>query len=89
MATPDADATFLRDLIKGSRQRPTHVGWADRDGTPRMTALTSPESVRLNQIAHRLGVSPSEVLRLAAYVPVVKPGPSRAEGAESGSAKPA
>lgn len=63
---------FLRDLVKVSRQKIHHVKWVDRDGTPRETSLSQPEVVRLNKIAAQLRVSKSEVMRLAAHVPVAK-----------------
>ncbi len=70
METSDDEPTFLRDLIKASRQRPTLARWTDRDGSARQTALTPAEASRLNTIAHRLGLSPGEVLRRAAHIPV-------------------
>jgi len=72
MVTPDDEPTFLRDLIKASRQRPIQVRWTDRDGTARQTALTSAEASRLNTLAHREGISSGEVLRRAAHIPVAK-----------------
>ena len=73
METPADEPTFLRDLIKTTRQRPVQVPWTDRDGSARQTALTLPEAARLNAIARRLKVSPGEVLRQAAHIPVPKP----------------
>ncbi len=73
MDTPPDEPTFLRDLVKGSRQKLHHVKWVDRDGVERQTALSQPEVVRLNTIASRLGVSKSEVLRRAAHIPVERP----------------
>jgi hypothetical protein len=84
METPDDEPTFLRGLIKSSRQRPVQVPWTDRDGTARHTALTLPEAARLNAIARGLKISPGEVLRQAAHVPVPKP--SVKEGREAASA---
>lgn len=69
----DDEQGFLRDLVKASRQRIHHVAWKDRDGTARQTALTQSEAVRLNTIAHRLGISKAELLRQAAHIPVTKP----------------
>ena len=69
---PD-EQTFLRDLVKVSRQRVHHVHWVDRDGVARQTALTQPEVVRLASIAGREKVSKGEVLRRAAHIPVPKP----------------
>jgi hypothetical protein len=74
-ATPaESEQAFLRDLVKSSRQKPHHVAWTDRDGTERQTSLSQSEVVRLNTIASRMRVSKAEVLRLAAHVPVEKPG---------------
>ena len=73
MNLPDADHSFLRDLVKASRQRLHAVAWTDRDGTPRQTTLTQAEAVRLNTIAHGLGVSKGEALRRAAHIPVSTP----------------
>ena len=70
MELPEPDLTFLRDLVKSSRQRIHHVKWTDRDGTERLTALTQPESIRLNELAQRLKLSKSETLRQAAHIPV-------------------
>ncbi len=73
METPDDEPAFLRGLIKFSRQRPVQVPWTDRDGSARHTALTLPEATRLNAIARGLNISPGEVLRRTAHVPVAKP----------------
>jgi hypothetical protein len=67
---PEDERSFLRDLVKTSRQRIHHVKWVDRDGSDRQTTLTQAEAVRLNTIAHRLGISKAELLRQAAHVPV-------------------
>jgi hypothetical protein len=67
---PDDEHTFLRDLVKSSRQKHHHVKWTDRDGSARITVLAAPEAVRLNTIAHRLGLSNVELLTQAAHVPV-------------------
>ena len=72
MDIPDDEPAFLRDLVKATRQKAHHVKWIDRDGTARQTTLTPPQAVRLNAIAQRLGISPSEVLRQAAHIPVGK-----------------
>ena len=72
MNLPDDETAFLRELVKASRQKIHHVDWIDRDGTPRRTALTQTEVVRLNTIAQRLKISKSEVLRQAAHIPVAK-----------------
>jgi hypothetical protein len=73
MDLPEEETTFLRDLVKGSRQKLHHVKWVDRDGTDRVTTLTQAEVVRLNAIAGRLRLSKSEVLRQAAHIPGKKP----------------
>jgi hypothetical protein len=73
MDISDDEQTFLKGLVKVSRQKLHHVAWVDRDGTDRQTALSQPEVVRLNTIAGRLRVSKSEVLRLAAHIPAEKP----------------
>lgn len=67
---PEDDLGFLRDLVKGSRQRTHQVSWVDRDGTKRLTVLNQTEVVRLNEIAETLKTSKSEVLRRAAHIPV-------------------
>jgi hypothetical protein len=72
MDLPDDDQGFLRDLVKISRQKIHHVPWTDRDGTGRQTALTQAEAGRLNTLAHRLGISKTELLRQAAHIPVAK-----------------
>ena len=72
MDLPADEQAFLRDLVKASRQKNVHVEWTDRDGTKRLTTLTSPEAVRLNTLARQLGISKSELLRQAAHIPVAK-----------------
>jgi hypothetical protein len=67
------DQTFLKELVKASRQKPHHVTWVDRDGVGRHTVLSQAEVVRLNTIAGRLGVSKSSLLRQGAHIPVEKP----------------
>jgi hypothetical protein len=69
------DEVFLKDLVKGSRQRTHQVQWVDRDGTQRVTVLNQTEIVRLKTIAQRERVSASEILRQAAFIPVNKPAP--------------
>lgn len=69
---PESDLTFLRDLVKASRQKPHSVDWVDRDGTERTTVLSPAEAVQLNKIAHGLKISKAEVLRQAAHIPVKK-----------------
>jgi hypothetical protein len=71
--TPDDDSAFLRDLVKASRQKIHHLKWVDRDGTPRLTAVSVAEMTRLNAIAQPQGISPGELLRRAAHIPVAKP----------------
>ncbi len=65
---PDDD-TFLRTLIKGSRQRTVHVKWTDRDGTARVTTLLPAEASRVNTLARALGLAPEALLREAAHLP--------------------
>jgi len=72
MELPADDLSFLRDLVKLSRQKHHHVAWVDRDGTDRVTTFSQPEVVRLNQIAHRLRISKVELMRQAAHIPVGK-----------------
>ncbi len=60
---------FLRELVKGSRQRNQQVKWTDRDGTERLTVLTTADGAKLNTLAHRLKLSKGEVLRQAAHIP--------------------
>jgi hypothetical protein len=69
--SPDDD-TFLRALVKGSRQRTVHLKWTDRDGTARVTALVPAEATRVNALARTLGIAPEALLREAAHLPVVK-----------------
>jgi hypothetical protein len=72
MNPPEDEQTFLKNLVKASRQKVHHVRWIDRDGTERQTALSQPEAVRLNVIAGQQRISKSEVLRRAAHIPVEK-----------------
>ena len=69
---PEDEQTFLRDLVKSSRQKHHHVKWTDRDGSDRVTVLAQTEVVRLNTIAHRLGISKAELLQQAAHLPAKK-----------------
>jgi len=66
------EPTFLRDLVKLSRQKIHQVKWIDRDGTERVTRLGQAELTRINAIAQSQRKSASEVLRQAAHVPVVR-----------------
>jgi hypothetical protein len=66
------EPTFLRDLVKASRQKIHQVKWVDRDGTERVTRLNQAELTRLSAIAQSQRKSTSEVLRQAAHVPVVR-----------------
>jgi hypothetical protein len=70
MENENDEPTFLRDLVKASRQKIHQVKWVDRDGTDRVTRLSVPEQARLNAIAHDRKISMSEVMRQAAHVPV-------------------
>jgi hypothetical protein len=69
---PESDLTFLRDLVKATRQKPHSVQWTDRDGTERTTTLSQADVIKLNQAAARLKVSKSEIMRQAAHIPVAK-----------------
>lgn len=76
MDLPADDLTFLRDLVKSSRQKTHHVKWVDRDGSARITVLNQAEVIRLNTLASGLGVAKDEVLRRAAHIPVAKLSPA-------------
>lgn len=67
------DESFLKDLVKGSRQRVHQIKWADRDGTPRLTVLNAADNVRVCELARRMKLSPAEVMRQASFIPVAKP----------------
>ena len=69
---PEDEQTFLRDLVKSSRQKHHHVKWTDRDGSDRLTVLAQVEAVRLNTLAHRLGISKVELMQQAAHLPAKK-----------------
>lgn len=69
---PPEDLTFLTDLVKASRQKLHRVDWVDRDGSQRSTVLSAAEAARVNQLAHALKISKTELLRQAAHVPVKK-----------------
>jgi hypothetical protein len=66
--TPDDD-TFLRALVKGSRQRIVHLKWTDRDGTARLTALTAAEANRVNALARASHLSAEALMRDTAHRP--------------------
>ena len=66
--SPDDD-TFLRALVKTSRQRTIHLKWTDRDGTGRVTTLLPAEATRVNALARTLGIAPEALLREAAHLP--------------------
>ena len=67
------EQTFLRDLVKSSRQRSQHVKWTDRDGTERITTLTAADAARLNALARHHRVSLPELMRQAAHLPAARP----------------
>ena len=69
---PDVEQIFLRELVKSSRQKPHHVKWTDRDGSDRITVLAQADAVRLNALAHRIGISKVELLQQAAHIPTKK-----------------
>lgn len=66
---PADDESFLRALVKSSRQRTVHLRWTDRDGSARLTAVTSPEATRLNALARARGLSAEALLRDIAHQP--------------------
>ena len=70
---PLDDETFVRALVKSSRQRVVHLRWTDRDGTARLTALTSAEATRLQGLARARGQANAEaLLRATAHQPAGK-----------------
>lgn len=71
-SSEDDEQIFLRDLVKVARQKVHHVKWVDRDGGQRLTVLSAAEAGRLNALAHRQGISQSELLRQAAHIKVTK-----------------
>lgn len=80
MDLSEDELSFLRDLVKTSRQKIHHVKWVDRDGAERLTVLNQNEVVRLNQVAQRLKTSKSETLRQAAHIPTPRPPKPAANG---------
>ncbi len=46
-----------------------HLKWIDRDGTARLTALTTAEASRVNTLARAAGLAPEAFLRAAAHRP--------------------
>ncbi len=72
MENEHEDVVFLRDLVKTSRQKIHQVKWADRDGSARLTTLSQAEYTRLNAMARAQKISPGDVLRQAAHIPVAR-----------------
>jgi len=70
MNLPELDQSFLRELVKASRQKHHHVKWVDRDGSDRVTVLSGAEAVRVNQLAQQAGISKVELLKQAAHLSV-------------------
>ena len=68
-ATAPDDDTFLRGLVKSSRQRSIHLRWTDRDGSARLTPVTSAEATRLNALARARGLTAEALLREIAHQP--------------------
>ncbi len=66
-SSPDDD--FLRGLVKTSRQRTVHLRWTDRDGSARLTTVTSAEATRLNALARARGLTAEALLRETAHQP--------------------
>jgi hypothetical protein len=75
MNLPSADQDFLRALVKTARQRPHHVRWVDRDGTPRVTTLSAEDATRVQALARQLGVGNDVLLRRAAELPALRAQP--------------
>ena len=75
MNVSEEERTFLRDLVKISRQKPHHVSWVDRDGTDRVTTFSQSEIVRLSALAQQLRIGKSELMRQASHIPAAKPAP--------------
>lgn len=63
------ELSFLREIVKSTRQRVHHLTWTDRDGSKRLTVLTEADFVRLKTIATTLKLTPAEALRQAAHIP--------------------
>lgn len=72
MNLPTADLDFLRALVKTARQRPHHVRWVDRDGTTRITTLSTEEAKQVGELARQLGVANDVLLRRAAELPALR-----------------
>lgn len=69
---PEPELTFLRDLVKATRQRTHVVPWIDRDGTRRQTTLTQQDNAKLTALAHQLHLSKTELMQRAAHIPAEK-----------------
>ena len=74
-STPLDDDAFLRGLVKSSRQRIVHLRWTDRDGTARLTAVTSAEAARINTLARARRLSAEALLRDIAHQPAPSKSP--------------
>jgi capsid protein len=74
---PDDD-TFLRALVKSSRQRTVHIKWTDRDGTARVTTLLPAEATRVNTLARAARISAEALLCEAARLPAAPKAPTPA-----------
>ncbi len=68
-ASDDDNDGFLRGLVKASRQRTVHLRWTDRDGSARLTAVTSAEATRINALARARGLTAETLLRETAHQP--------------------
>lgn len=75
---PD-DETFLRGLVKSSRQRTIHLKWIDRDGAARVTTLTAAEAARVNTLARARGISAEALMRETAHLPAAAKSGSKPE----------
>ena len=72
MHLPTADLDFVRALVKTARQRPQQIRWVDRDGTPRVTTLSTEDAKRVSELARELGIANDVLLRRAAELPALR-----------------
>jgi hypothetical protein len=79
------DETFLRALVKTSRQRTIHVKWTDRDGTTRLTTLLPAEATRVNTLARAARISSEALLCAASCLPAAAKAPAPSLPMEPGN----